>query len=253
MKLCPALSHARYGLYAVLLALLAGAASAQSAAAEPDTTLAFNAGVTTDYRFRGLTQTRFDPALQGGVDFSHRNGLYVGAWASSIRWVKDAGGRADAELDVYGGYKGSAADIGYDLGMARYQYPGHKLAVGPNTTELYGALSFGPLTAKYSHALTNTFGFANSKNSGYLELAAAFDLGSGWSLAPHVGHQRIAGAGNGKYSYTDYALTLAKDFGEGLVATVAALGTDAAASAYATPSGKRQGRDGLALGLKYSF
>ncbi len=235
------------------LALAAGSTFAQTKAPEPDYTLAFNVGATTDYRFRGISQSRLDPALFGGVDFAHKSGFYLGVWASSIKWIKDAGGNADAEIDIYGGYKGSAGDIGYDVGLLRYQYPSHNLAISPNTTEVYGALTFGPVTAKYSHALTNTFGFANSKNSGYLDLSATFDLGSGFSIVPHIGHQRIAGTGNGIFSYSDYALTLNYDFGNGLVASAAAIGTDARKTSYFTPAGKGTGRDGLVLGLKYNF
>jgi len=240
-------------LLALCTALIGAGVSAQTAAAEPDYTLGFNAGVTTDYRFRGMTQSRFDPAAQAGVDLGLRSGFYLGAWTSSIKWIKDAGGSASAEIDLYGGYKGAMGDIGYDVGVLRYQYPNASLAVSPNTTELYGALTFGQFTAKYSHSLTNTFGFGNSKNSGYLEASASFDLGDGWSVVPHVGRQRIAGNGNGIFSYTDYALTLSKDFGNSIVASLAAVGTNAPLASYAVPGGKRQGRDGFALGLKYNF
>jgi uncharacterized protein (TIGR02001 family) len=200
--------------------------------------------------------TVFDPALQGGIDFTHKSGFYLGAWASNIKWIKDAGGKnSNVEIDLYGGYRGTVSELGYDLGVLTYVYPGHKgfLPVNPETTELYGALTYGPVTAKYSHAVTNAFGNANSTDSGYLEAAATFDLGKGWSVAPHIGHQRIAGAGNGVFSYTDYSLTVNYDFGNGVVASVAALGTDAKKGAYVTPSGRNTGRDGLVLGLKYSF
>ena len=234
-------------------ALIASGVVTQAHAADPDYTLGFNVGATSDYRFRGISQSRLDPAVFGGVDFAHKSGFYVGAWASSIKWIKDAGGSADAEIDLYAGFKGSAGAVGYDLGVLTYQYPGHSLAISPNTTELYGALTFGPVTAKYSHAVTNTFGFASSDNSGYLDVSASFDLGKGWSIAPHVGHQRIAGTGNGIFSYTDYALALNYDFGNGLVATAAAIGSDAKKTSYFTPSGKGTGRDGLVLTLKYNF
>ena len=61
----------------------------------------------------------------------------------------------------------------------------------PNTTELYGALTFGPATLKYSHAVTNLFGFSDSKNSYYLDLSAGFDLGGGLMLTPHIGYQKV--------------------------------------------------------------
>ena len=229
------------------------APAAQAAAAAPENTLAYNVGVVTDYRYRGISQSRLKPAVQGGVDFSHTSGAYVGAWASTIQWVKDAGGKSDLELDIYGGYKGTAGPVSYDVGVLTYVYPSNGLAVSANTTEIYGAGTIGPATLKYSHALTNTFGFAGSKNSGYLDLSATFDVGNGFTLVPHIGHQRIAGTGNGIYSYTDYSLTLTKDFGNGLAVSAAVLGTDAPDGSYYTPAGKNTGKNGVVVGLKYSF
>ena len=68
-------------------------------------------GVVTDYRYRGISQSRLKPALQGGVDFAHKSGFYLGTWASTIKWIKDAGGDAPVELDLYGGYKGTAGAV----------------------------------------------------------------------------------------------------------------------------------------------
>ena len=250
----------RKSLSILSLALVASGAFAQTKPPEPDYTLAYNIGAFSDYRFRGISQTRLDPALQGGIDFTHKSGFYLGAWASNIKWIKDGGGKnSNAEIDLYGGYKGTLSDIGYDLGLLAYVYPGHRgfVPVNPETTELYGAVTFGPVTAKYSHAVTNAFGFASSKNSGYLDISASFDLGNGFSLAPHVGHQRIAGSpggvSNGQFSYSDYSLTVNYDFANGLVASAAAIGTDAKKGAYVSPALKNLGRDTLVLGLKYSF
>ncbi len=219
----------------------------------PENTLSYNVGVVTDYRYRGISQSRLKPAVQGGIDFTHTSGLYIGTWASTIQWVKDAGGKADLELDIYGGYKGSVGAVSYDVGVLTYQYPSASLSVSPNTTEIYGAATVGPATLKYSHALTNTFGFADSKNSGYLDLSATFDAGNGFSVVPHIGHQRIAGSGNGIYSYTDYALTVTKDFGNGLALSAGLVGTDADKASYVTPAGKFTGKAGVVVGLKYSF
>ena len=136
-----------------------GVALAQTAAPAPapESTLSFNVGATTDYRYRGIAQSRLKPALSAGADYAHASGLYVGTWLTTIKWIKDAGGDAPLEWDVYGGYKGQfgASGLGYDVGLLRYQYPNSALPVSPNTTELYGALSYGIFTAKYSHALTN--------------------------------------------------------------------------------------------------
>ena len=123
----------------VLLSSLAlsAAASAQtpapSKAAEPDYTLSFNAGVVSDYRYRGISQTRLMPAVQAGTDFAHKNGLYLGAWATNIQWIKDQSGAGQSvkgpiEIDLYGGYKFTVAGIGGDVGVLRYQYQGNTLA-----------------------------------------------------------------------------------------------------------------------------
>ena len=156
-------------------------------------TLTFNAGLTSDYRYRGISQSRLQPAVSAGADYAHTSGLYVGPWLTTIRWIKDAGGGAPLEWDVYGGYKGAlgSSGVSYDVGLLRYQYPRNRLAVSANTTEIYGALTYGMFTAKYSHALTNLFGFADSQNSGYLDLSANVDLGNGWSVVPHLGRQWI--------------------------------------------------------------
>ncbi len=236
----------------VLAALaLSGAAFAQTKAPEPDYTLSFNVGAVTDYRYRGISQSRLKPALQGGADFAHKSGFYLGTWASSIKWIKDAGGDGSVELDLYGGYKGTAGPVGYDVGVLRYQYPSHSLTVSPNTTEIYGAATYSVATLKYSHSVTNLFGFSDSKNSYYLDASANFDLGSGWSVAPHVGYQKVKN--NSDFSYTDYAVTLGKDFGNGVSASAALVATNADDALYVTPAGKFTGRTALVLGVKYSF
>lgn len=239
---------------------LSGAVLAQTKVPEPDYSFAFNAGAVSDYRYRGISQSRFKPALQGGLDFSHKSGFYLGAWGSTIRWLKDVpGGEGPLELDFYGGYKGSITEsLGFDVGALRYQYPHENFAVSPNTSEIYAALSYGPATLKYSRSVSNLFGFADSKGSGYLDLAASFDLGSGWSVAPHIGRQSVRGAGNSVFSYTDYSVALNKDLGNGLVLSVTALGANVkdiapGVPAYVAPNGKNLGKSALVLGLKYNF
>ncbi len=223
--------------------------------------LAFNVSAVSDYRYRGISQTRLKPAVQGGLDFS-AGGLYLGAWASTIKWIEDARGDAKLELDLYGGYKGEIAkDWAYDVGALVYAYPSAVTPAwsatpyaNPNTTELYGALTFGPVTTKYSHSVTNLFGNPGSKNSYYFEVSASFDMGGGILLAPHVGYQKVAKTANA--SYTDYALAVSKDF-SGLVASATLVGTDANKGFYvpgvAANSSKFLGKAGLVLGLKYNF
>ncbi len=243
----------------MILAALAfsSAAFAQTKAPEPDYTFAYNVGLVTDYRFRGISQSRLKPALQGGIDFTHKSGIYLGFWGSTIKILKDGFPGADGpiELDFYGGYRGSFGEsgLGYDVGLLRYQYPQENYPTTPNTTELYGALTYGAGSIKYSHSIgSETFGVANSRNSYYLEAAYAFDLGSGWSITPHIGHQKFDGAGNGVFSYTDYSIGVGKDFGNGLTGTVSYVDTDT--NVYVSPvNGKNLGKSGLVLGVKYAF
>ncbi|RYX92144.1 MAG: hypothetical protein EOO28_23415 [Comamonadaceae bacterium] len=245
----------------MILAALAfsSAAFAQTKAPEPDYTLAYNVGVVTDYRFRGISQTRLKPALQGGIDFTHSSGFYLGFWGSTIKVIEDtyAGADGPVELDFYGGYRGKFSDtVSYDLGLLRYQYPKQNLPAGAatfNTTELYGAVTFGPATVKYSHSIGDeTFGVANSRGSYYLEAAATFDLGMyGLTLTPHIGRQHFS-KGNNIASYTDISLALGKDFGNGFSGSLALYGTNADETFY-TIGGKYLGKNGVVAGVKYAF
>src|SRR5471032_795657 len=187
-------------------------------AAKPDNETSFNAAVVSDYRYRGISQTRLKPALQGGFDYTNNpTGFYAGTWLSTIKWTKDAGGSGDIEWDIYAGKRGQVtADVSYDVGVLTYVYPSNDLShvsglANANTTEVYGQLGYGPAYIKYSHAVTNLFGFVDSKNSGYLDLAANPDLGNGIVLNLHAGRQRVAN--NGAASYTDYKIGVTHDFG----------------------------------------
>jgi uncharacterized protein (TIGR02001 family) len=230
----------------------------------PETTLAYNVGVVSEYRYRGISQTALAPALQGGVDYNHKSGLYIGTWASQIRWIAEAGTAGNVETkgpveqDIYGGYKGEIAkDFTYDVGYLRYQYWGNNYTniagtVNPNTDEVYGALTYGAFTGKLSYAFSNLFGTDNSKGSTYTEVAYTFDLGNGLSLVPHVGHQEITGTANKDFTYNDFALTLGKDYGNGFSVSAAAIGTDGKTVLYTT-NGRKTADATLVLGAKYTF
>ena len=229
--------------------------------------LAFNVGAFSDYRYRGISQTRFKPAVQAGLDYT-AGGLYLGAWVSTIKWVKDAYGDSQVEVDLYGGYKGDLIKdtLTYDVGMLVYAYPSAKTTAwsaaykDPNTTEIYGALTYGPATLKVSYALTNLFGNydfgANKSSNGstYVDLSASFDVGGGVMLVPHVGYQKVVNIANA--SYSDYSLTVSKDF-SGLVPSIAVVGTDANKTFYvpggAANSAKFLGKSGVVVGIKYNF
>lgn len=262
---------------------MTGAARAQTAAPAPAPAaaapapadpLSFNVGAVTEYRYRGISQSRLKPAIQGGADYAFANGAYLGAWASTIKWIKDAGtiagvdtGSSPLEIDLYGGYKGELIkDVTYDVGGLYYLYAGNKYKNIPgaskaDTFEVYGALTYGIFTAKYSYALTNLFGTGGgsgaeeSSESYYIDLSAAYDAGNGWTITPHIGRQQVAKYN--VYSYTDYSITVAKDMGGGLSLSAALIQADVkkpgGVPAYASPAGKNLGKGTLVLGAKYTF
>lgn len=235
-----------------------GAASEAPASAAAASSLSWNAAVVSDYRYRGISQTRLRPALQGGVDaVDGASGWYAGAWASTIAWTADAGGSGHVELDLYGGKRGTVtAELVYDLGLLGYVYPSNGLGAvagfaNANTLEAYGQLSYGSGSLKYSHSLSNLFGFVDSHGSGYLDLSVNPAIGAGLQLNLHLGHQRVAN--NGAASYSDWKLGLTRDFGF-VSAALAALGTDAGKAAYASPAnGKFLGKTALQLTLSRTF
>lgn len=167
--------------------------AAAPAAPASDWTVAGNAGLFSDYTFRGVSQTARKPAFQGGIDVAHASGFYIGNWNSNIDSAYYNG--ANLEMDVYGGYKATFGGVGFDVGALYYYYPGS--GAGGTTkidnTELYAGASWGPLTAKYSYAVSDFFSAPNSKGSAYLDLGFSHDLGNGFGLNAHVGYQHLKG------------------------------------------------------------
>lgn len=225
---------------------------------KPDNQLTFNAAVTSDYRYRGISQTRLQPALQVGTDYTNNpTGFYAGAWASNVKWVSDAGGSGDLEVDLYAGKRGNITeDFTYDLGVLTYVYSGNDLGnvsgfANANTTEIYGQLGYGPAYLKYSSSTTNLVGYVDSKNSGYWDAGANITLREGLTLNLHAGHQTIEN--NSAASYDDWKLGVTKDFGV-VVAAVAVIGTNADKSAYTSPAnGKFIGKTALVATLSKTF
>ena len=233
----------------ILLASMLAAGALAPSVALAETSLAFNVGAVSDYRYRGISQTRLHPAIQGGVDLSLPMGFYAGAWASQIKWIDDAGGNADVEVDIYGGWKGEVyKGLTLDVGALTYQYPSNDLNPSANTTEIYGALTYDIVTAKYSHSVTELFGFAESESSWYLEIAATLEGPWGSAITAHAGHQRVENWPGA--SYNDYSLAISKDY-SGLVPSLALVGTST--PNYLAPNGKDLGKASLVVGVKYNF
>ena len=165
-------------------------------AADPpksDWTITGNAGLFSDYRFRGISQTNEKPAFQGGIDISHASGFYVGNWNSNVDSAFFNG--ANIEMDFYRGYKLPLGDFTFDVGALYYHYPGSG-AGGTfkiDNTELYVSAGYGPVSVKYSHAISDFFGVNDSKNSWYLEGNGSYEISSGFSIIGHLGYQKLKG------------------------------------------------------------
>jgi uncharacterized protein (TIGR02001 family) len=181
---------------ATLLAVTALPSLAQTAAPaapEPEWSLTGNLGIFSDYRFRGISQTNKNPAIQGGVDFSMKNGLYLGNWNSNVDSAQYTG--ANIEMDFYGGWKATFGDFGLDIGGIYYYYPGsgnQKSYPGSfkvDNGELYIGGTWGPLALKYSYALTDFFGVPGTKGAYYVVLSGAHDFGNGFGINASVGYQ----------------------------------------------------------------
>jgi len=258
------------------LAVAQTAAPAVPAAAPADPgPLTANVSLTSDYRYRGISQSNLQPAIQGGFDYAHSSGFYIGNWNSSISWISDAasasGNSASApiEMDFYAGYKYEwSKGFTADVGILQYYFPtsgATGFTTNPNTTEVYAAqnFTFDSVTGflKFSYAATTIFGFSNSAGSNYTDLTVNYDTGVwGLTLNAHAGYQYVAGTASGAsvsnnslYSYTDWKLGVTKDFGSGLTLGVAYLGTNAKKGSYVNPQGKALGGDTVLATLTKTF
>ena len=230
-----------------LAAAFAAPALAEEAAPAPEAhPLTGNMSLVSSYRFRGIDQTFGQPALQGGFDYSHASGLYVGNWDSNVS--SGAGyPNGNLEMDFYGGYKQAFGDFGLDVGGLYYYYPGSGLrnaALNPkypgsvddgtvHNGELYIAGSWKFLSLKYSYAVTDYFNLPKTRGTSYLDLSGNYDLGDGWGINGHVGHLFMkdfsyTNANGSTYggSYTDWKVGVTKDF-SGWVVGASYVGTDA--------------------------
>ena len=201
------------------------------------------AALTSDYVFRGVSQTNGDPALQVGVEGAFDSGWYVGAWGSNISWLSDLSTPAapissSLELDVYGGYRGKFGDtVTFDAGAIGYWYPGD-FPSGFNeadTAELYFGIGVGMFSAKYFYAVTDLFGYTDSDGSSYLDLSANWGFADSWTLNLHAGRQWIES--NESYEYSDWKLGVTKGFANGWSLAFAYFDTNADDVLYTNPHG----------------
>lgn len=181
---------------APLVALCALSASGVAQAAD-DFTVTGTAGVYSDYRFRGQSQTEKKPALQGGFTVAHSSGFYVGNWNSNVTGNLYQG--SNLEMDIFGGYATEVAGVGLDVGVLQYYYPGG-LNNDADTTEFYGSVKYGPALAKVSYATSNYFGAADSDGTIYANLSVSQPITEKISVAAAAGFT----LGENISDYNDY-------------------------------------------------
>lgn len=200
------------------LAMFSGAAMADG--------LSANVTLASKYKYRGQDQSDSEkdvvPAIQGGFDYA-LGGFYLGNWNSSI------GFGHGTEMDFYGGYKGDLSGIGYDVGVLTYYYPGTGASV-LNTTEIYGALSYGIASLKYSHTVSSKyFGIEEGEGTGYLDLSANYEIVPKLTLNAHVGATLLSSDAknlSGLVNYTDYKVGATYDLGNGFALAGAYVGAN---------------------------
>ncbi|MDE2596482.1 MAG: TorF family putative porin [Sphingomonadales bacterium] len=187
-------------LLAAMLGITAPPALADETDPPPALAITGSAAVVSDYRFRGLSQSSGDPAVQGGVTVTHASGFYAGVWASSTKFdvlgaaPKDTYGHA--EVDLIAGWSGPVSSlVTADVGLTYYAYPdGH--AGKANFAEPYASLSAtlgpvqGKLGAAYAWKQASLDGNADGKRDDSLYLYGELSGGvpnTPVSLAAHLG------------------------------------------------------------------
>lgn len=174
--------------------------------------VSMNIGATSNYIWRGVTQTDDAAAISGGVDWSSDIGIYLGAWASNVDFGPDT---SPYELDLYGGYAGEVGDFGYDIGLIYYTYDSDDDA---NFLELGLSGSWKFLSAGLNYTLT---GDADDDTSAYVDgdlyyfAGLNFDLPQDFSVGLTIGGYSFENDGVGAIDdYAHYLLDLSKSAGD---------------------------------------
>jgi len=190
----------------IIAAFLLGATFTTGAAVAEGPEISGNVAITSDYRFRGISQSDRDPALQGGFDYAHESGFYVGTWASSIDFgTSDTGGSGGSvEWDFYGGFGKDINDnMSFDVGYIYYYYPSHNWSVDLNYQEFYGSLSFYGATVGVVYSDDY---FQQTEDFWYFYGDYGLPLGDIFSLDAHVGFNDADDAFGTGGSYLDWSV-----------------------------------------------
>ena len=236
-------------------------AFADETAPPPPITINGSATVVTDYRFRGISQTDKNIAVQGGITVSHESGFYVSAWGSSVSGYVTAAGNAAQELDLIAGFKKTWNGTTFDIGALYYVYPKTKLAgsvVSSDFIEPYVSVAhtFGPVTAKATanyapkqKALSLDQIGPKQDNlylAGYLSAAIP---GTPIGLTGHLGHTFGPSWLSIGKEYTDWGLGATVTY-KALTLGVQYVDTD---GDFITPTGKNASKAGVVGSIGVSF
>ena len=192
----------------VLSAALAATALA-GVVTEARAEISANVALVSDYRFRGISQSNENPALQGGFDYSFENGFYLGTWGSSVNFDSDEVFNGSLELDFYGGW---GTDIGenstIDLGYIYYAYPDDDGGLVGNYQEIY--VNYGWRDLSLGAAYSDDY-YGESGKFWYLQANYDWSFAEDWSLSLHVGYNDFGEdifLSSDKGHYTDYSVGL---------------------------------------------
>jgi uncharacterized protein (TIGR02001 family) len=182
------------GLSALALLASATPAFAEEEAAGP-ITVSGSVGLVSDYRFRGFSQTRQNPAVQGGITVTHESGFYVGTWGSNVDFpdLDGAGNGATAEIDLFAGYGTELAPgISIDVGLLYYLYPKDTVTkVSTDFFEPYVTLigELGPVTLKVGANYAWEQDALGSSDAFYLRADPSLAVpGTPLSVTGHLGY-----------------------------------------------------------------
>ena len=213
------------GTAAALMAMTSASALAEASA---------NIAFTTDYRFRGISQTDKDFAIQGGFDYAWDSGFYIGTWASNVdnfSPAPDGTGGAQAELDFYGGYAAElTGTLSFDISALYYYYPGASTQNGAadiDYAEYVPSITYSDdnLSATLSLAYSDDF-YAESGDALYYGADFEFPLAEYLTLGAHAGYQTIDDNEQwGTPDYADWSISLGTSM-FGLDWSVAYIDTD---------------------------
>ncbi len=185
-------------------ALLAGSSAALAE-------VSGNVALTTDYIFRGISQTSNLPAIQGGLDYTHDSGFYAGVWASNVDF--DDANEATIEIDYYAGLAGKTSGLDWDVGALYYSYPGSDSSLNYDYWEAKGGLShafdnimFSPTVGVEVYYSPEFFGKTGDAwyTNGSVGVTLPMDIGLNFA----VGYQSI----DKGTDYTDWKIGVSKEY-----------------------------------------